>query len=290
MIPSPAELTYFMEVASCLNLTRAAERLGVSQPSLSLSIRKLETTLETPLFIRHKQGVNLTPAGEQLLAQVKTLLTHWDKTKSLARTSHQEAQGRVIIGCRSAAAHHMSSFVQHMLIKHPNIEINFDFQNSISTTEGVINSSVDIGIVNNPIQHHDLIIHKFADTYLTFWVGQGDHDIQNIHSGKAVIICEPGVSQVQVLLRELEKANVKIARMITANSLEVIANFTLAGCGIGILPSCLATRVYANKLKPVENMPSYRNEVCLIYRQENRDVQAIKTVLYALKEFSKIAL
>ena len=42
MLPSPAELSYFIEIASTLNISRAAERLGISQPSLSLAVKRLE--------------------------------------------------------------------------------------------------------------------------------------------------------------------------------------------------------------------------------------------------------
>jgi len=60
MLPSAAELEYFLEVANTLNLSRASERLGLSQPSLSLAIKRLELSIGTQLFIRHKQGVTLT--------------------------------------------------------------------------------------------------------------------------------------------------------------------------------------------------------------------------------------
>lgn len=287
MLPSPSELTHFSEVATCLNLTRAAERLGVTQPSLSLSIKKLERVLDTSLFIRHKHGVSLTPAGEQLLSQVQPLLDHWERAKELTKTSHQEVVGRIKIGCRSAAAHQMSDFLKNLLTKHPKIEVNFEFQDSISATEGVINSTLDIGIVNNPIPHPDLIVHKITDTDLGFWVNHTASDIQDIHSGKAVIICEPNSLQVRKLLRELEKMNIKIGRVVTANSLEVIAQFTLAGCGIGILSSCMVDLLYADKLKRVPELPNFRNEACIIYRYENKSVKTIMTVLDALKAFTQ---
>lgn len=286
MLPSPAELTYFSEVAHCLNLSRASEKLGLSQPSLSLAIKRLECTLGTHLFIRHKQGVTLTSAGEQLLAQVKPLLEHWENTKIQTRASHSEVQGRVTIGCRSTMALYLSKFVLYLLEKHPRLEINFSHQSSQKTTEGVINSSIDIGIVVNPLRHDDLIIHELDNTEITFWVGAGERNIQDIHSGQAVIICEPNIPQVNSLLRKIEKENISIDRIITANSLEVIAHLTMEGCGIGILPSCFAQMLYANKLKRVADLPVCSNEICLIYRYENKNVRAVNTVVTALKGFS----
>lgn len=60
MMPSPADLSYFIEVGNVLNLSRAAERLGISQPSLTLSIQRLEHSVGTALLIRSNKGVTLT--------------------------------------------------------------------------------------------------------------------------------------------------------------------------------------------------------------------------------------
>ena len=286
MLPSPAELTYFTEVANCQNLSRASRKLGVSQPSLSLAVKRLEHTLGIELFIRHKQGVSLTPAGEQLLKQVKPLLQHWENTKIQARASHHEVQGRVTIGCRSATALYMGSFLRELLVQHPQLEINYKFQNSQKTTEGVINSAIDIGLVANPVRHNDLVIQQLGDIEVSFWVGQGECGLQDIHSGNAVMICEPHAPLAQALLKKLEKDNRKIARVINANSLEVIAHLTIEGCGIGVLPTCFAEKSYPGKLKRVAALPSQTSEFCLIYRHENKNVEAIRTVIAALKELA----
>ena len=47
MLPSPSELTYFLELSQSLNMSRASERLGISQPSLSLAIKRLEKSVGT---------------------------------------------------------------------------------------------------------------------------------------------------------------------------------------------------------------------------------------------------
>lgn len=287
MIPSPSELTYFLEITNCLNMTNAAQRLGITQPALSHAIKRLEQSLGATLFIRQKQGMCLTPAGEILLKQVKPLLLQWQKTRDLAIAAHEDIHGRVTISCRSAAAYHMSEFLKYVLKTHPYIEMSFNFQSGISTTEDVINGVVDIGIINNPLEHHDLIIHPFAKTEMAFWVGAGDEAIQTLLSGQAVILCEPNAPQPQQLLRELEKNNIPIGRVVFANSLEVIAQFAIDGCGIGILPSCFAMLMHAGKLEQVENAPTCANNVCMIYRYENKKVQAIQAIIQAMKTFSQ---
>ena len=75
MTISPSDLTYFIEVAHTKNLSRAAERLGITQPSLTLAIQRIEHSLGTDVLIRSKKGVVLTKAGRSLLIHSKTLMS-----------------------------------------------------------------------------------------------------------------------------------------------------------------------------------------------------------------------
>src|SRR5215216_2678158 len=63
----------FIAVADAMNVTRAAERLHISQPPLTRHIHQLEHELGTTLFVRHRNGVTLTDAGRRLLEKARTL-------------------------------------------------------------------------------------------------------------------------------------------------------------------------------------------------------------------------
>lgn len=284
MLPSAAELEYFLELCNSLNFSRASEKLGISQPSLSLAIKRLEKTVGTNLFIRHKNGVSLTQAGKQLTLHVRQLVHYWEHTKSEALASQQEIQGYFNLGCASTIAIYLvSEFLPALLESYPKLQIHLKHDISRKITEKVINLSIDIGIVVNPLQHPDLIIRKLCDDEVTFWVGAGQRSIQNVYSKNAVILCNPALTQTQSLLKNIKKSGVSSDRIITTSSLEVIAKLTANGCGIGILPARVANALYPDKLNRIPDTPSYIDEVSLIFRSENRNVRAIQLITNTIK-------
>lgn len=170
MIASPNDLVYFVEIANILNFSRTAKHIGISQPSLSLAIKRLEHAIGTELFIRGKNGVALTKAGKRLLSHAKQLLQLWDSVKSESLAAHYEVQGNFTLGVHpSVALSTLSSFLPRLLKDYPKLQIQLKHIFSRKLSEDIINLSLDIGLIVNPIKHPDLIIHKLYDDKVTFW-------------------------------------------------------------------------------------------------------------------------
>lgn len=288
MLPSHTELEYFVEVSYSLNFSRASERLGISQPSLSMAMQRLEKSIGASLFIRHKQGVTLTQAGKQLLLHVRQLMQYWDATKSQALASQEEVQGSFTLGCHSTMISHiLGGALSELLEKYPQLDIHLVHDVSRKTTEEVINLSIDIGIVANPIRHPDLIIIALCRDEVGFWVSAGKRKIQDIHAEEAVILCDPELTQTQSLLKKSKKAGLISERIMAIPSLEAVASLTVEGVGIGILPARVVASTYPGKLKPISQLPIYADELCLVYRHEYRHVKAIQTIVNVIKNHIK---
>ena len=92
------DLRYFAAVAEHLHFTRAAEELHISQPALSKQVRTLEQQLGTPLLVRDRRTVRLTPAGEALLPHARALLDGWDEARRALGDAAAEGAATVVVG------------------------------------------------------------------------------------------------------------------------------------------------------------------------------------------------
>ena len=281
------ELLYFIELAQTLNFTRASERIGITQPSLSTAIKRLERFLNTALFIRNKHQVILTPAGKNLLNHSKQLIQLWDHTKASCLLSQNEIQGNITLGCHfSIALYFLPQFFPQLLKKYSKLEIKLRHDLSRKITEEIINFTIDIGIIVNPIKHPDLIIKKIFDDQMTCWRASSIMSQKMVQANNNVIICDPDLAQTQWILKNIDNSVIKFNRFITSNNLEVIASLTAAGSGIGILPARVAKSLYSSRLRNITHSPIYNDEICLVYRHENRNIKAIQVVIDEIKLLS----
>lgn len=219
-----------------------------------------------------------------MLLHTRQLLQSWDHAKSQALASHQAIQGYFTLGCHSTIAIHMlPEFLSTLLIEHPKLEINLTHNISRKIVEQIITMSVDIGIVANPFKHPDLIIRKLCDDETTFWTSGNHKSLQDINSKNALLICDPNIPQTEALVKKCKRSGVHFNGILTTESLEVVASLTAHHCGIGIIPSRVAQSLFPTKLKRIPNAPTFRDELCLVYRHENRNIVGIQTIINAIK-------
>jgi len=290
-LPAPSDLAYFIEIAATLNISRAAERLGISQPSLSLAVKRLEDAVGTALLVRSKSGVRLTRAGERVRQEAASLLDDWERLRSEATRDETEVRGRFTLGChQSVALYSLPSFLPQLLREHPAIEVTLVHDLSRRITEDVISFKVDIGIVVNPAPHPDLVIKKLCKDDVTFWTWENPSTEQNPKDGKAILALDPELLQSQYLIQEIQRSNMKFSRYLPSSSLEVITSLVAAGAAVGILPARVATRSKYLKLKRLgADSPCFVDEVCVIYRADTLRSKGGKEIVNAVADAFKNA-
>lgn len=267
-LPSPHDIQYFIEVAETLNMSRAAEKLGVRQPTLSLAMKRLEDAVAVPLLVRSKTGVQLTHAGRRFLAKSRQLLEQWNEVRTLAQREETELAGRYSLGVHpSVALTALPLFLPRLLQTFRDLEMQLVHDSSREVTELVIGFQVDFGLVVNPRPHPDLTIMHLYDDEFALWMARDPSPLQDIEGGEAVLITDPDLWQSQHVLQALAKRKVSFRRTVRTSNLELVASLTTAGAGIGLLPRQIAQR--SSGLAPLPGeLPTVRDKHCLVFRTD----------------------
>jgi DNA-binding transcriptional LysR family regulator len=146
-------LRYFVAVAEELNFTRAAERLGISQPPLSLQIRQLEKELGTPLFLRRARSVELTDAGRLLLEEARVILKQVETAKSGVRRRGPGETARIVVGSAGATYFHpvIPEIILEYGMRYPDIILAPQASNTSLLVARLRAGQVDIALIRPPI-------------------------------------------------------------------------------------------------------------------------------------------
>ena len=161
-------LQYFLAIAEEQSITRAAEYLHVTQPTLSKQMMDLEASLGKQLLVRGKKKVTLTEDGAYLRSRAQEILSLMEKTESAFRESENVITGDVFIGC----GEHRTSFAIMQLIKvimeeYPEIHFHFFSGNADAITERLDKGLLDMGILLEPEinPRYDYQVLPFRETW-----------------------------------------------------------------------------------------------------------------------------
>jgi LysR family transcriptional regulator, cell division regulator len=282
MMPSPQDLHYFLEVARQGNVSRAATGLTVSQPTLSMALKRIEESLGSELFVRFKTGVSLTPTGRRFVQEAQSLLDQWERIRQVSSQEQQSLGGHFRIGAHvSVALYTLPVLLPRLRAEMPDIEISWIHDLSRNVSQKILDNEIDLALVINPVEHPDLVIVPLAKDTVTFWKHPS---LKNTET----LILDPDLHQSLELVRRSKKlANLEFSKRMSSSSLEVIRTLTLEKMGVGILPERVALNsAGADKLVKVPKAPSVEDSLCLIYRahqQRNRAFGELKKLLKGTK-------
>jgi DNA-binding transcriptional LysR family regulator len=160
-------LRYFVAVAEERHFTRAAERLGIKQPPLSLQIKQLEQELGTPLFRRLTRGVELTEPGTLLLDEARQILDHVERTKANVQNRARGETGHIRVGFVGTIYFHprVPELIQTHRERYPGVRLSpVQGNTSDLMVKAVQAGSVDVAFVRLPLEHNEAVtIHPLVD-------------------------------------------------------------------------------------------------------------------------------
>ena len=140
------QLLYFMELANCLNFTRAAANLYVAQPTLSQQIAELEAQLGVTLFNRNSRSVTLTPAGAILYASYPDLSARFQNMQQRMLVTAAGFSGSLTFGFLDIFLDLIPTIMRDFKTAFPEIAIKPCYANMTDLIKGLKNTIIDVAL------------------------------------------------------------------------------------------------------------------------------------------------
>jgi DNA-binding transcriptional LysR family regulator len=245
-------LRYFLAVAECGHITRAAERLGIQQPPLSQQILALENELGSALFRRHPKGVDLTDVGHALRAEAEQLLGDFRAMQQRIEAYARGERGHLRVGFTSSAAAH--AFTPEVLRtcrkSHPDILLSVSENNAADITEAVAAQRLHCGFLRVPVAYPDGLAFEPLLQEEALLAIPVDHRLahnsaepvmlEELDGEKLVLVRRPGAPGLYANLLALcaqRKVHVEVAAEVERMMTNV--NLVAAGVGLSIVPASI---------------------------------------------------
>lgn len=243
------QLEYFQMAARLKNLTRAAERLHVSQPNITVAIKKLESSLGIQLFERSQKQLSLTPEGSVFLSRVDVALRNVQDALIEIDDYKQLQKGTIRIGIPPM----IGSFLFPRIYcdfrrQHPNLAINLFEEGSKKAREKLEEDEIDFGIVIISDPSPKLSVLSMATCQLVVGVPV-DHPLakkssitlEDFADAESIFMKEGSFLRSQIL-EKCQSQGLEPNIIIESNQIETIKGLVSSGAGI----TCLLDFVLEN--------------------------------------------
>lgn len=228
----------FMYTAQHKNLTKAAQQLHITQPSVSYAIKQMEEALDVQLFHRLSKGVELTEEGQALLKYVEQSFDMLNSGQKHLQNLKQLHVGEIRIGASD-------SLIKHLLLpqlntfhsEHPSIRIRLSRGKTPEITKRVKEGEIDFALVHMPIDDPDLNIQTLVELEDIFVVGEAYRQwstrsitIQEL-AEIPLILLSPGSSTRVFIDQWFAAKGISVTPDIELGSIELLSEFARLGYG-----------------------------------------------------------
>jgi DNA-binding transcriptional LysR family regulator len=251
------ELTAFVAVADHRSFTKAAVQVGISKPTMSLTINALEQRLGVRLFNRTTRNVALTVAGERLLAQIQPALEGIDQALDSVNSFRDKPTGTLRLAvARPVALTSIARIVQPFLAEYPAIHLEVALDD---THSDIVSGRFDAGFRVGHRIERDMTALRFTDDIRLFVVaapsylerhGKPLHP-KDLHSHNCILYRRPWDGSVGswLLKKGSKETEIAVEGSFTVNDIDLMLSAALDGVGIAYLPEpMIAPHVAAGRL------------------------------------------
>ena len=285
-------LQTFVSVVERGSFSAAAERLGISQPAVSLQIRQLERSLGTSLIERVGRKAKPTAAGSELLAhagQIDAAVT--SAVEAVARRA-TGAMGRVRLGTGATACIFLlPPILKELRRKFPDLEITVTTGNTADIVRAIEQNVLDIGLVTmpvtgrvfdiTPVLNDEFLLIAPSDMLLPARITPA------ALSTKPVLLFEPGGNTRRIADEWFARSGISLKPVMSLGNVEAIKELVAAGLGCAILPGLAVHKERRRADVTVRSLsPRLHRRLAVVVRRDKRLHAGLNDVFRALKGLS----
>lgn len=290
------ELKTFIAVVELNNFTKAGEKIGLSQPSVSLHIKNLEQYFETTLIKRSikQKKIIITTQGKILYEKAKIIIDTLDETKEELSDYGNSIKGTLHIGCSfTLGEYFIPSFLGVFKEKYNDIDLHITIENTAHICEKVEKFELDLGLIEGTVNNNKFIYENIYEDNLVLAVGKNNpilnHTISKEYLEEQVWIGrEKGSGSREQLDFFLLKNDIKPKNIIVLGSNYAIKETVKNNLGITFISSLVVNEdVEANQIHLIPMEEKYKRNFSYIYPNGSKFSKIEKIFIDMLKEYCK---
>jgi len=265
-------------VVETRHFTKAAEKLGVSQPTLSKQVHTLESALGAPLFERIRGDVTLTVAGETLLPLAARMIADADAARDAVQDIVGLRRGEVRLGATPSLC---SSLVPAVLrgfrAAHPDIALYVTEGSSQDLSADLLAHSLDLALIVQPEQGVDPALEAapiLRESLVVASVADGPPPTANPQVAltelrdRPLVMFRPGYDIRDVTLQACERAGFTPRFAVEGGEMDAVLAFVEAGLGVALVPSMVLVNRPLLRATPLAP-PGMRRTIALAQRRRS---------------------
>lgn len=236
------ELKTFITVCELKNFTHTAEKLCMSQPTVSLHIKNLEHQFQTTLFHRSSKKLSITPTGEMLYKRAKQIIETVENTKQQIAGHHHTIQGELKIGASYTIGEYILPLIlAHLKEHHPNLSLQISIGNTKEIVDHIKLLQLDVGLIEGTTKEKDLNITPFMEDELVIVCSKKHPFVQKTQvtisdlQNEDWVIREAGSGTGEYLQHVFNQYSIKVKSLTTISSIQGIKESVIHNIGLSLL-------------------------------------------------------
>ncbi|WP_260694698.1 LysR family transcriptional regulator [Rhizobium leguminosarum] len=288
---SIAQLNAFRWVAELGSVQKAADRLNITQPSVSLRMKQLEAEVEMPLLERHGRGVRLTRHGHVFLARARPVLDAYEELQS--KTGATTLLGPIRIGVAEGfAVASMATLIAHLRTEYPLLRPEWTVATSAGLEQQLADGALDMAVLVDPLGLRD--VRLFALGVQSNCWAVSSPAFPHVAPSRSelakltIITTPPPTAMYRATMGWFAEDKVTPENLCLCSSLNAAVQLVAAGLGAGIFPTKVVDAYpLSGSLRKLEAADSLRAGRVFVADRANSDDTRTQAMIAAFEHAAR---